>query len=52
VQNYKHWTNAFPQLAADLVQEGVEVINLSRETALDCFPRMTLEEAIQKFKDE
>jgi len=52
VQNYKHWTNAFPKLATDLAQEGVEVFNLSRETALDCFPRMTLEEAILKFKDE
>lgn len=51
IQNYKHWTRVFPQLADDLKAEGVEVINLSRETALTCFPRMSLEEAIDRFKD-
>jgi hypothetical protein len=52
IQNYRCWNELFPQLAADLVQEGVDVFNLSRETALTCFPRMSLEEAISKFKDE
>jgi hypothetical protein len=51
VQNYRHWNNAFPELAADLAREQVEVINLSRQTALTCFPRMALEEAIATFKD-
>lgn len=38
----------FPALAADLVAEGVEVINATRETALECFPRMGIEEALCK----
>lgn len=51
IQNYKHWVNAFPQLAQDLETEQVETINLSRDTALTCFVRMSVEEAIDKFKD-
>ena len=51
VQNYKHWVNAFPQLAQDLEIEQVETINLSRQTALTCFPRMSVEEAINTYKD-
>jgi hypothetical protein len=50
-QNFKNWNARFQQLAADLVKEKVEVINLSRDTALTCFPRMSLEEAINLFKD-
>ncbi len=51
IQNYRHWNNAFPQLAADLKEEGVEVFNLTRDTALNCFERMRLETALEKFKD-
>lgn len=40
------WANRFPALARDLVREGVEVVNATRETALDCFPRMDLEQAL------
>lgn len=36
----------FPALANDLKSEGVEVINATRETALDCFPKMELEDAL------
>jgi hypothetical protein len=46
-QPYDMWRAKFPALARDLKQEGVRVINASRETALDCFERMTLEEAIE-----
>jgi hypothetical protein len=41
------WQAKFPQLAVDLQAEGVRVINASRQTALTCFERMTLEEAIK-----
>jgi hypothetical protein len=30
--------------AKDIERMGVEVVNLSRETALTCFPRMTVEQ--------
>jgi len=46
-QPFKMWQAKFPQLAVDLQTEGVRVINASRETALTCFERMTLEEAIK-----
>lgn len=36
----------FERLAADLHKHGAEVINATRETALKCFPRMTLEQAL------
>lgn len=35
-----------PQLASDLRQEGTTVINASRDTALQCFERMPLEQAL------
>jgi hypothetical protein len=44
----KSWAKNFPALADDLRAEGVEVINATRETALECFPRMGLEEALCK----
>lgn len=43
---YTDWIGNFRRLAKDLATEGVEVINCSRETALDCFPRMTIAEAL------
>ena len=51
IQNYKHWNSAFPQLAQDLQNDGVEVINLTRDTALTCFRRMPLEQAIHDFRN-
>jgi hypothetical protein len=38
------WVQNFEIFARDLVSEGVEVINASRETALRCFPRQALED--------
>lgn len=35
-----------PRLAVDLRSEGVEVINCSRQTALTCFPRATIQEVL------
>ena len=40
---YKDWVLRFNQLAADLRDAGVEVLNCSRETALECFERVPLE---------
>lgn len=40
----ERWRAAFPTLARDLAAEGVEVINASRRTTLDCFPRIALED--------
>lgn len=36
------WRKNFPALAADLAARGVETINCTIETALDCFPRADL----------
>lgn len=36
----------FQPLAVDLEREGIKVINATRETALECFPKMNLEDAL------
>jgi hypothetical protein len=36
----------FRSLAADLRNQGCEVLNCTRETALDCFDRVTVDEAV------
>ncbi len=43
--NFPLWIKNFGTTPPDLARAGVEVINCSRRTALDCFPRATLEEA-------
>jgi hypothetical protein len=40
------WPARFQSLADDC--RGVEIINCSRETALEVFPRMSLEEALEQ----
>lgn len=40
------WAGYFPALAADLEQEGVEVVNCTIKTALDCFPRADLRDVL------
>lgn len=40
------WPANFAKLAAHLKRMKVDVVNASRATALDCFPRMSLEEAL------
>ena len=40
------WQKAFPKLAEDLKAEGVEVVNATRDTALECFQKIKLEVAI------
>ena len=42
----KTWLKSFPKLAEDLKTEGVEVINATRDTALECFSKIQLEVAL------
>lgn len=42
----KVWKRKFESLAQDLHRLGVRVINSTPGTALECFPRMTLEQAL------
>lgn len=42
----KTWQQNFPILAKDLNDEGVEVLNSTRDTSLECFKRITLEDAL------
>lgn len=45
--DYPAFRSFFPLLAEDLAAHGVEVVNASRETALGCFRRATIEEALR-----
>lgn len=40
------WLKAFGPLAKDLKAAGIEVVNCSRTTAMTCFPRQRLEDAL------
>lgn len=40
------WARRFVELARDFQMLGIPVLNASRETALSCFPRISLEEAL------
>lgn len=42
-QAFDSWVLQFDALASDLKAEGVQVVNLSRETALSCFDRAGIE---------
>jgi hypothetical protein len=42
-KSLKKWPTGFKRLASHCKGQGVEVINASRETALDCFERQPLE---------
>lgn len=44
--NFRVWVNAMTTLAVALQARGVTVLNASRETALQCFPRVSLKEAL------
>lgn len=45
-KSIKTWPTIFKQLARYAELKGTEVINCSRHTVLDCFPRKTLSECI------
>jgi len=40
------WPKNFGKMSEDCKEVGLEVINASRQTALKCFPRMTIEDAL------
>lgn len=42
--HYEDWRKRMQPLAKDLEEEGVEVINATRNTALECFTRLNLEQ--------
>lgn len=44
----QNWPSAMNKTAVDLAKLGVKVTNLSRETALTCFERMTVEEFMEQ----
>lgn len=44
---FDKWVERFAPLARDLEREGVRVVNATRETALRCFRRLTLEDALK-----
>jgi hypothetical protein len=43
---YPQWVKAMNQLAVDAKAVGLEIINCSRSTALTCFARSTIQEAL------
>lgn len=45
--DYRDWINRMNELAIDLRREGVKVVNCSRETALECFDRSTIDEVFR-----
>ena len=44
---YLRWQRAFAAAAPELKTRGIDVINASRNTALTCFRRMSISEAIE-----
>lgn len=42
------WKRRMVQLSIDLREQGVEVINATRRTALTCFDQMPIEEALKR----
>jgi len=48
---YSRWRKAFEAGAPQLKAKGVDVINASRETALTCFRRMPIGEALELVKE-
>jgi len=44
--NFRRWRKAFENASRQCRDLGIEVINCSPYSALDCFPKMTLEESL------
>ncbi len=42
------WRAAFATLVKPLATQGIPIVNCTRETALTCFPRMTLSQALHR----
>lgn len=50
--NFRRWRAAFQRAAPVLQQRGIEVINAAPFSALTCFPKMTVTQALQEWKLE
>lgn len=48
---FVRWAERLAIAARDLANAGVHVVNASEETALTCFERMTLDQALELFAD-
>lgn len=48
---YKTFRRLFPSIVEPLKKAGVSVINCSRHTALECFPRMPITEALPMLQE-
>jgi hypothetical protein len=48
--NFKRWIAAFNVAAVQLRQLGVEVVNGSKESALSCFTKLTIERALNAWE--
>ncbi len=46
-QQFEKWRSYYNQLASLLSDTSIGIINTTRETALECFPKMDLEAAIE-----
>lgn len=46
----KRWPKHFERLATEARKRGCEVVNATRQTALTCFPRVPLDEALASLK--
>lgn len=44
--NWPMWHQRFAEMADDARRMGIDIVNCSRETALRCFPRAMLEDAL------
>lgn len=45
-QNFKRFLEYFPQIAKDAKSKGVEILNVSPNSAIDCFPKVSLKEVL------
>jgi hypothetical protein len=50
-RNFQNWRTSMNDLAADLRRTSCKVLNASRRTALKCFPRVTLETALNDIRN-
>lgn len=48
---YKTFRRLFPSIVEPLKKAGIAVVNCSRATALDCFPRMPIREALPMLQE-
>ncbi len=44
--NYERWMVMFETLGPDLSRAGVDIVNCSLDTALECFPKARLEDVL------